>query len=247
MTTANLLIILGVILAVAIFIIFPKARTLVKGFINIFIEDKAATPDGLRALFAEKIDEAQDAYNQAAQMLRRVTGEHAACQKRIAELKQEIVNAERSTETAVRANRMEDAQLFAEKREDLLSSLQTETTRMQQLDVAKKKSEELYTARERYLKDLKRKSKEEVDKMRTSLQTKQLFEDLDEMSADTHVDKLLQSALERSADLEKEAIGAAQIHNSKTSVKFENAEVRARKDASSAYLDELKAKYGQNK
>lgn len=247
MTTANLLIILGVILAVAILVIFPKARALLKGFVNIFIEDKAATPDGLRALFAEKIDEAQDSYEQAASMLRRVTGEYATCQRRIETLKQELANTERSTETAVRTGRMEDAQLFAEKREELLSSLQTENTRMQQLEIAKKKSEELYAARERYLKDLKRKSKEEVDKMRTSIQTKQLFADLDEMSADTHVDKLLQSALDHSADLEKEAIGAAQLHNSKTSTRLENAEARARKDASSAYLEELKAKYSQSK
>lgn len=51
-------------------IIFPgvrgKLKVLVGGFLNIFVEDIAKTPEGAKAVFQQAIEEVQERYNKAS-------------------------------------------------------------------------------------------------------------------------------------------------------------------------------------
>ena len=76
MTLGGVLGIVGVGLLVAIFIMFPEARALGKGFIRLFIKDMASTPEGAEAIYTEAIDKAQENYNEASDSYRMVAGEY---------------------------------------------------------------------------------------------------------------------------------------------------------------------------
>ena len=58
-------------------IVSPKARVLVKGFGNLFIEDVARTPQGAKAIYIQAIEEAQKAYGQASDTLNLLAGKLA--------------------------------------------------------------------------------------------------------------------------------------------------------------------------
>ena len=55
----------AIIIVTLILILFPKSRVLFKGLMNLAFTDLATTPEGAKAIYGEKIEEAQDAYNKA--------------------------------------------------------------------------------------------------------------------------------------------------------------------------------------
>ena len=63
-----------VILAVILLILFPELRSIFKGFTRLFVKDMATTPDGAKAIYEQKIDEAQKKYNIADDALRKAAG-----------------------------------------------------------------------------------------------------------------------------------------------------------------------------
>ena len=77
---------------VIILILFPSFRQQLKalagGFLQVFVQDTAKTPDGARAIYAQKIDELTEKYTDACDTLRNLTGKlktiqdnYAVCQK----------------------------------------------------------------------------------------------------------------------------------------------------------------------
>lgn len=73
-------------------ILFPSFRQQLKalagGFLQVFVQDTAKTPDGARAIYAQKIDEMTEKYTDACNTLRDLTGKlktiqdnYAVCQK----------------------------------------------------------------------------------------------------------------------------------------------------------------------
>ena len=63
MTLGGVLGIAAIVIFVIVLAMFPEARTLLKGLTRIFIQDRAATPDGARAIYAEKIEQLNQIYN----------------------------------------------------------------------------------------------------------------------------------------------------------------------------------------
>lgn len=74
-------------------ILFPSFRQQLKalagGFLQVFVQDTAKTPDGARAIYAQKIDEMTEKYTDACNTLRDLTGKlktiqdnYAVCQSR---------------------------------------------------------------------------------------------------------------------------------------------------------------------
>lgn len=62
----------GTVVLILALIIFPgvrgKLKVLIGGFLNIFVEDMAKTPEGAKAVFQQAIEEVQDRYNKAGEM-----------------------------------------------------------------------------------------------------------------------------------------------------------------------------------
>ena len=78
MPLSNLLILCGVGGAAAVLLLFPEFRkklgVLLGGFLNLFVEDTAKTPEGAAAIYSKAIEEAEDKYNKASDALKRMTG-----------------------------------------------------------------------------------------------------------------------------------------------------------------------------
>lgn len=99
-------------------IIFPgvrgKLKVLVGGFLNIFVEDIAKTPEGAKAVFQQAIEEVQERYNKAGDTLNRFVGEQSSVQKNLNKLYGELKDVESKCESLVRSGNMADAAIFAD-------------------------------------------------------------------------------------------------------------------------------------
>ena len=102
-------------------IIFPgvrgKLKVLVGGFLNIFVEDIAKTPEGAKAVFQQAIEEVQERYNKAGDTLNRFVGEQSSVQKNLNKLYGELKDVESKCESLVRSGNMADAAIFSTRRE----------------------------------------------------------------------------------------------------------------------------------
>lgn len=105
-------------------IIFPgvrgKLKVLVGGFLNIFVEDIAKTPEGAKAVFQQAIEEVQERYNKAGDTLNRFVGEQSSVQKNLNKLYGELKDVESKCESLVRSGNMADAAIFSTRREEIL-------------------------------------------------------------------------------------------------------------------------------
>lgn len=242
--------VLGVIVLVFILalIIFPgvrkKLKVLVGGFLNIFVEDMAKTPEGAKAVFQQAIDEVQKRYNRAGDTLNRFTGEMSSVKKAIAKLHEELKVVESRCEALVRAGNMTDARTCSARREEILFELQQKEGYLGELEPMVAEAQQVYEAYDKKLRELKKQSRMTVEELKLRGNMKDLLGDLDELRRDSATDKLLGSVRDGAEDLRKEVDGAMAVHNSRSSTKMSVAEKNAARAQSDAYLESLKAKYG---
>lgn len=246
MTLTQMIFMAVVALVILVLVLFPsfrgKLKTLVGGFLNVFIEDKAKTPEGAKAIYQQAIEEAQEKYNKASETLRVVSGRHENAAKKLQKLKTDLKDTESKCETFVKANRMEEAALYAEKREELLGEISRAELMVTELNKAMKEATEISQHTEKTLKKLKQQSKTIVSEMEMKRQLAEMYDDLDEMKKTTSTSKLLESVQDGYEDLSVKAAGARTVHESKVSTKMQKAEKAAAKSSADAYLEQLKAK-----
>lgn len=245
-------IIIVVILAVVLlaFIIFPefrnKLKVLVGGFLNVFVEDAAKTPEGANAVFNQAIEEMQDKYNRAANTLNKLSGELKHAEVAVENISKEIKDVEATCERLVKANQMKEAEVYAARRTELVTELEQKHECIARLKPMVADATQIHDAVGRKLRELKRSRKETVDKLKMNGQLKDLLGDLDELKKDTATSKMLDAVMDGSKDLQKEVDGARVVHENRTSTKIANAEQKADKLKNDEYLESLKKKYGGN-
>ena len=127
MELGKLIVIILVALFVLILILFPEARALFSGFTRLFIKDMATTPEGAEAIYGEKIDQAQDAYNKADNAYKVAAGKLSNAKRDMENLKTKLSKVEAECESLVKAGKLEMAQLKAEEREEVVSDIKRYT------------------------------------------------------------------------------------------------------------------------
>ena len=245
MSLTALIIILVVAAFVISLIVFPEFRSLFKGFTRVFIKDIATTPEGAEALYDEKINDAQDAYNKADNALKVAAGKLSNAKKDMENLKARLAKTEAECESFVKNGKMDMAQLKAEEREEIMADIARYTELIKAFEIATNTAKEAHQACEKNLRKLKRESKEVVENMKVKQQLKEVYDDMDELKNVTATDKLLNSVREKNNDLNAVVEGAKVIHESRTSTKLQKAEAEAKKLQSNDYLDALKKKYNK--
>lgn len=245
MSLTALIIVLVCVVLVAILILFPEVRALLKGFTRIFIKDIATTPEGAEAIYGEKIDEAQDAYNKADDALRIAAGKLSNAKKDMESLQKRLAKAESDCETFVRNGKMDSAQLKAEEREEIMSDIERVKSLIEAFTAAETQAREAQQMCEKNLRKLKRESKEIVENMKVKQQLQEVYNDMDELKSVTPTDKLIDSVREKNKDLNAIVEGSRVIHENRTSTKLQKAEAEAKKLQSNDYLDALKKKYNK--
>lgn len=245
MTLTTLILLLAIGLLVLIMILFPEARVLFKGLLRIFIKDMATTPEGAQAIYAEKIEQAQDAYNKADNALRVAAGKLNRGRRKTADLKNRLTKVEAECETLVRAGQMDMALLKSEEREDILSDLNRYTELIKAYQAAEATAKEAQELCEKNLRKLKRESKEIVENMKVKRQLKEVYDDMDELKNVTAADKLLDSVRDKNKELDEVVEGSKVVHDNRISTRLQKADTEAKKIHSNEYLENLKKKYNK--
>lgn len=245
MDLGKLIVILVVAIIILIFILFPEVRTLFSGITRLFIKDMATTPEGAEAIYGEKIDQAQDAYNKADNAYKVAAGKLSNAQKDMKNLKAKLEKVESECESLVKANKIELAQLKADEREEIIADIKRYSELVKAYEDAANTAKEAQEMCEKNLRKLKRESKEVVENMKVKKQLQEVYDDMDELKNVTATDKLLDSVRDKNKDLDAIVEGSKVVHNNKMSTKLAKAEVEAKKNSSNDYLDSLKKKYNK--
>lgn len=245
MDLGKLIMILVIAVIILIFILFPEVRTLFSGITRLFIKDMATTPEGAEAIYGEKIDQAQDAYNKADNAYKVAAGKLSNAQKDMKNLKAKLKKVESECESLVKANKIELAQLKADEREEIMADIKRYSELVKAYEDAANTAKEAQEMCEKNLRKLKRESKEVVENMKVKKQLQEVYDDMDELKNVTATDKLLDSVRDKNKDLDAIVEGSKVVHNNKMSTKLAKAEVEAKKNSSNDYLDSLKKKYNK--
>lgn len=245
MELTKLLITLGIVVFVLLLILFPEFRKLCLGWTRLFIKDMATTPEGAEAIYAEKIEEVQNKYNTADNALRTAAGRLANEENKLKTLEKQLTNVEAQCEALVKAGKMDSAQIKAEEREEVISSIERSKKLIEAYSAAKKDAEEVHRACAANLRTLKRESKEVIENMRVKAQLNDVYDSMDDLKNVTATDKLLTSIKEKNDDLNASVAGARVIHENRTSTKVHRANEQAKQLQSNSYLDSLKKKYNK--
>lgn len=245
MDLIKLIVIIAIVLFVALLILFPEFRKLCLGWTRVFIKDMATTPEGAEAIYAEKINEAQDKYNKADNALRVAAGKLNVEENKHKVLLTRLKDVEAKCESLVQANKMEMAQIKAEERAEILADIERSKKLIEAYTIAKKDAEEVHKACGIALRKLKRESKEVVENMRVKAQLNEVYDSMDDLKNTTASDKLLDSIKEKNDSLNASVAGARVIHENRTSTKVQRANEEAKKLQSDDYLSSLKKKYNK--
>ena len=239
--------IIGIVLIVFVMLLifFPEFRSLFKGLTRIFIKDIATTPEGAEAIYGEKIDDAQEAYNKADNALRVAAGKLSNAKRDLENLQTRLARVESECESFVKNNKLEMAQLKAEEREEIVSDIKRYKELVEAYTAAEKTAKEAQKACGDRLRKLKKESRDVVENMKVKQTLKEVYDDMDELKNVTATDKLLDSVREKNSDLNAVVEGARVVHENRTSTKLKRAEEEARKLQSNDYLDTLKKKYNK--
>lgn len=241
----KLIVVILVAVIILVCILFPEARSLFSGITRLFIKDMATTPEGAEAIYGEKIDQAQDAYNKADNAYKIAAGKLSNAQRDTKKLKEKLLKVESECESLVKANKIELAQLKSEEREEIITDIKRYSELVRAYEEAANTAKEAQEMCEKNLRKLKRESKEVVENMKVKKQLKEVYDDMDELKNVTATDKLLDSVRDKNKNLDAIVEGSKVVHNNKMSTKLAKAEVEARKNSSNDYLEALKKKYNK--
>ena len=245
MSLRCLIFIFAILALSLIFICFPGARALLRGFIGIFIKDMATTPEGAEAIYRDKIEEAQEKYNIADDAFKKISGRLSMARRDMESLLERRKKVENECEALVKNGKMEAAQLKSEERDEILADIRRTQEKIKVYEVNEADAKEAFMAWEKKLRSLKKESKNVVENMRVKQQIKEAYDDMDELKKTTATDKLLEDIRDKNKDLDAVVEGSRKVHENKLSTKISRAEAEAKKVASNDYLESLKKKYNK--
>ena len=240
----------GALFLIAI-ILFPEFRkkllVLARGGLNVFVEDRAKTPEGAKAIFTQAINEAEEKYQTAKETYNRLYGKQRRLQMEIAKLEEEAKTAEVRVDGFARRGDRENAKLYAERVVQLRASIKSKQQAITTLTPSVEKAKEAYDACAKRVTSLKNQKQDVVAQMETNLMTKELMNDLDEVYKGSATDKMLDAVLEGAGVLMEESSGAVAVYEAKTTTKIARAEQLAEEAESDAYLESIMQKYNGGK
>lgn len=239
------LLIAGAVIAVAAILLFGKSKlgTLLKGFVGVFVEDLAKTPEGAEAIYNQAIEKSQNDYNQANDTLQKIAGQLDSAMRQFDNYKKRLSECEIRCENFAKVGQFDKVELFAREREDLLEEIANQQLILNELKPLYEEAKGINVYLEEKLVKLKKEKSRVVNDLKRNNQLKSMYDDMDELKNTTNVDKLLSSVKAGAKETREKAVGARVVHNNKTSTKITAAKTEAKKLQSSDYIEELKRKH----
>ncbi len=235
-------IILGVLVLIFI-LMFTKPGVLLKGMWGLLFKNIAQTPDGAEAIYQEAIEKTQDKYNEASNALQKIAGQLETAHNNFNNTKKRLKDCEEKCENLVAAGKTEQAILFAEERESILTEYENYKTTIEELQPMRIEAEHILQFQEKELRRLKLEQKTVVGNLRRNIQVKEMYDTMDNLKRNSNLDKMMGHVKDGAQEKREMATGAKVLHESKLSTKLEKANVEATKLNSNSYLESLKTKY----
>lgn len=245
MKLSTLLVIIVVAVVALILVMFPESRVLLKGFVRLFIKDRATTVEGAQAVFDQQIDELQEVRDKADEALRVASGKRSMEERKNKALKSRLKELEDACDALVKVGNIEAASTKSEERTDTLTEIKNSDLRLKAYIEGENAARESFNMAERNLKASKRKAKEAIENMKTKQVMKEVYDQIDENRANSGTDKLVDAIMEKNQSLDEVVEGSRVVHNSKLSTRSAKADEAAHKAQGDAYLESLKKKYNK--
>lgn len=243
----HILLIASGVLCLLALIMFPEVRkkcsVLIRGAANVFVEDRAKTPEGANAIYTQAINEAEEQYRDTKEIYYRLSGRKKRVETEIADIKEKIKQAEIRVEAFARKGDRENAKLYADQIVQLKSTLKSKEQALVNLTPSVDRAKQAYEASAKKVTSLKAQKQDVISQMETNRMTKQLMDDLDDVCKNNATDKMLDAVREGAGILQEESNGAVAAHEAKVSTRIANAERAAEEAESEAYLDAIMKKY----
>lgn len=245
MPLSNLLILCGVGGAAAVLLLFPEFRkklgVLLGGFLNLFVEDTAKTPEGAAAIYSKAIEEAEDKYNKASDALKRMTGRLETAIKARDKANREVQEYESKARTAMSRGDESTARVYAEKRQDSILVAKQYADTVNQLTPAVVQARDIFTQREKELKDIRAKKNLVVEQLKTNRDVEAAYDDLDELRRDSASKRLLGAIDEEVKAGSERAAGSRIVHEAKLNTRIARADEKSDDYAVNDFLDSLRS------
>lgn len=247
MTLGTLIIYIILGLGVTALILFPDFRKKLKimcgGFLNLFIEDKARTLDGTRAIYQQAIEQAQEQYSKAHDMLQKVSGKYEIMKRDLSKAQAELKDIEAKCENLVKSGKIESAQVLSDRRDEVLVLIEQYNRALQDLIPMVNDAKMIATQKEQALRKLKSDSKRKIVELEMNQQMGEMFDEMDDLKKRNAVSKLLDSVDDGCTEARQKAVGARVVHENKLETKVGRALIEAKSSQSSDYIANLQKKY----
>lgn len=240
----KLIIILVVAVVLLILILSGKARTLLKAFFNLFVEDLAATPEGAEALYRQKEEETQEKFRRADAVFKKIAGQRKRAHEELAELKKRLPMVEKACEDFAKKGDDESLDIKISERAEILEDISLHEENISKLDAAYKDAMEAKQACEDALHNIQRERKQIVTRMKQNRDMKDIYADLEGIGVNDHTSKLLDRVIEKDEELRDMAAGSKESYETRTSTRVKRTNQKAARIAADDYKAQLKAKYG---
>jgi phage shock protein A len=237
------LITLGVIVFLVLLVIFPKLRVLIKGLVNVFVEDAAKTPEGAKAVYNEAIEQAKKDYTRAADTLQKFVGALETSKNNKARAEKELADADHACQVLMSQGNESDATLKAQEVMLHRKEIETYSAQIAKLEPSVEEAKNIATTFQKQIKELQVKKEMNVKDLELNIQNKVLYDSLDELRHSKPINNLLKSVEEGVVEKRELAVGAKEVHENKLSTKLERIDAKVQDAETDNYLASLREKY----
>lgn len=235
--------IIGVVIGLIVLalVMSGKLRTLVQGFLSLFVEDLAKTPEGAQAVYTKAIEEAQDDYNEAETLYRRVGGQLNEAKNNLETAKKRSKDYDDKAKILAAQNRDEEAMQMIMSKEEADADSETYEVQVVALTKTCEDAKEMHTNRANILMKLQKDRKQVVTQLQMNKQMSEIYDSMDELKNKKSTDKLIAGIKDKAKDGTNEIAGAKMIHENRASTKEQRIDELTKKSNAAAYLEKLKA------
>lgn len=241
-----LIILIGLVAVILVIMMFTeKGRFMLKSFYNSLFIDVAKTPKGAEAIYNEAIDEAQTQYTKASDNLSKIAGLLETAKTNKAKAEKNIVNTKNKMEQFAKNGQFDKVDLYVEDLSATEEELELYNQQVEKYCQMFEEAQILTKSFEEKLVKLKRDKQITVRQLEMNIQTKQMYDNLDELKAAKVSDKMLSAVKDGLTETTEQATGAKVVHNSKHSTKIAKADAELKSGKYNAYAEELRKKYSK--
>ena len=235
------------LMAIAL-VLFPDFRKklviMCGGFLNLFIEDKAKTPDGARAIYQQAIERAQVQYNEAHDMLQKTSGKLECLKKDLTKAQAELKDVEAKCESLVRTGKIDNARVLAEKREEIIITIEQYDRAIQNLAPMVNDAKIIANKKEQVLRKLKTDSKNKIAELEMNQEMGEMYDQMTDLKKRDTVSKLLESIDDGCIETRQKAVGAKVVYENRLDTKVNKALLEAKNTQGNDYITNLQNKRG---